>query len=92
MKQKYKVVSRVNAVGEMESMSGSRQWELSSYRVKEIKKEKFRRCGPEPGAEVGLSMLTKGNGKSVINCCLRARDDDNGKPRKLGGRGTQSQE
>lgn len=40
MKQKYKVVSRIKAVGGMESRSGSRQWELSSYRVKDIKKNK----------------------------------------------------
>lgn len=42
MKQKYKVVSRVKAMGGMESRSGSRQWELSSYRVKEIKKIFFQ--------------------------------------------------
>lgn len=52
------------------------------------KKKNFRRWGPEPGAEVGLSTPSKGYGKSVTNCCLGARGDGNWKCRKVGGKGS----
>lgn len=65
MKQKREVVTRVKAMGGMEFGLGSRQWQLGvkilqGKRAKKEKKKVVMGWRPKLGAEVGLSIPSKG--------------------------------